>query len=147
MAMWNNSTMTLNDGGEPERLSAVVASDNLFSLFGVAPLHGRLFAPGEPDANVVLSYGVWTRRFGAEHNLLGQMLRINDRLLRVVGIMPPGFQFTIRSGPLPDAWIPMVIRRSDSRSGRAIPTHSMRRVTASSSPMTADTLSPGAAGP
>src|SRR5438270_144013 len=91
----------------PERIEAMVVSANLFPVLGVAPQLGRGFTaeenqPGR-EASIILSHALWTRRFGAEHNLLGQMLRINDRLLRVVGIMPPSFQFTIRSGPSPDA--------------------------------------------
>src|SRR5439155_17581872 len=124
MAMWNNSTMTLNDGGEPERLSAVVASDNLFSLFGVAPLHGRLFAPGEPDANVVLSYGVWTRRFGADSGLVGKRITLNGSGKMVIGVLPPSFRLYTRDV---DVWAPATIQQIPKHDNRA---HHVLRVVA-----------------
>src|SRR5207253_4637528 len=72
------------------------------------------------DAAIILSHAFWTRRFGADRSLIGQTLRFNDRQFQVIGIMPAGFEFTIRSGPPPDAWTPMSIRRSDSRTEGAL---------------------------
>ncbi len=116
MAMWLNSTMTLSDGAEPERLSAVVASDNLFSLFGIAPLHGRLFAPGEPDGDVVLSYGVWARRFGADSGIVGKRITLNGSGKTVIGVLPPSFRLYTRDV---DVWAPAIVQQIPKYQNRA----------------------------
>ena len=109
MAMWLNSTMTLTDGGgEPERLSSIFASDNLFSLFGIAPLHGRLFAPGEADGSVVLSYGVWARRFGADSSVVGRRITLNGSAKTVIGVLPPSFRLFTRDV---DVWAPAILQQ------------------------------------
>jgi putative ABC transport system permease protein len=118
MALWLNSTMTLSDRGEPERLSAVVASDNLFSLLGIAPLHGRLFLPGEAEQGdgVVLSYGVWARRFGSDSTLVGKRITLNGSAKTVIGILPPSFRLYTRDV---DVWAPVVIQEIPKYTNRA----------------------------
>src|SRR5262249_4332313 len=59
--------MNLTGNGEPERLSASSVSSNFFDILGVRPLVGEVFHPGTvDDSAVVLSYGLWVRRFGAD---------------------------------------------------------------------------------
>ena len=82
MAFYGVGDNLLSTGGEPERLSGVPVSDNFFQLLGVKPLIGRLFTAEEckwhgPKA-VLLSYGLWTRRFAANPAIAGTTLRIND---------------------------------------------------------------------
>ena len=98
MAMWVNSTMTLSGGGEPERLSSIASSDNLFSLMGVRPLYGRLFLPGESEnpGGVVLSYGVFARRFGLDSTLIGRRITLNGAARTVIGVLPPSFRLYTR---------------------------------------------------
>jgi hypothetical protein len=72
----------LASGGEPERLSGVPVSDNLFEVLGVRPRLGRFFNADEgkwrgPRA-VVLSEGLWRRRFAADPSIVGTALTIND---------------------------------------------------------------------
>lgn len=118
MAMWLNSTMTLNDGGEPERLSAIVASDNLFTVIGVRPLYGRLFAPNESDRGdaVVLSYGVWARRFGADSAIVGRRITLDGAGKTVIGVLPPSFRLYTRDV---DVWAPMIIEQVPKYDNRA----------------------------
>jgi predicted permease len=118
MAMWLNSTMTLNDGGEPERLSAVVSTDNVFSLLGVAPLYGRLFSPGEAAQGngVVLSYGVWARRFGSDSTLVGKRINLNGSAKTVIGILPPSFRLYTRDV---DVWSTVAIQEIPKYDNRA----------------------------
>lgn len=118
MAMWLNSTMTLSDGGEPERLAAVVATDNLFSLMGVTPLHGRLFAPGESDHPdvVVLSYGVLARRFGSDSTIVGRRVTLDGSAKTVIGVLPPNFRLYTRDV---DVWAPVVIQQVPKYDHRA----------------------------
>ena len=87
----------LSGKGEPERLSGVPVSDNFFEVLGVTPQLGRVFNEAEgkwngPDA-VMLSDGLWRRRFAADPGIVGSSLTINDRPHAVVGILPPSFDF------------------------------------------------------
>jgi putative ABC transport system permease protein len=83
---------TITDGAEPERVAAVRVSWNFFRLLGVAPAIGRDFRPEEdrPEAwrVVLLSDGLWRRRFGADPSIVGRTIRIHDRPYLVAGIMP-----------------------------------------------------------
>ena len=110
MAMWLNSTMTLTEGGEPDRLAAVLASDNLFSLMGVTPLYGRLFLPGDSDHPdvVILSYGVFARRFGSDSTIVGRRVTLDGSAKTVIGVLPPSFRLYTRDV---DVWAPVVISR------------------------------------
>jgi putative ABC transport system permease protein len=74
-----------------------VVTAGFFQILGVDALHGRTFTPDEyrpgGERVVVLSDGLWQRRFGASPNLIGQPLRLNGQPHTVVGVMPPEFQF------------------------------------------------------
>jgi len=90
--------------GEPERVSAPAASANFFSVLGVEPHLGRTFQTGEdkPGAPrvVVLTYGMWQRRFGGDPAIVGQSLTINGDIHTVVGVLPASFQFALRNADL-----------------------------------------------
>ncbi len=94
----------LSGRGEPERVFAPAASANFFSLLGVDPHLGRTFQTGEdkPGAQrvVVLTYGMWQRRFGADPAVIGQSLTINGDNFTVVGVLPASFQFALRNADL-----------------------------------------------
>ena len=87
---------TITDGGEPERVPAVRVSWNFFRLLGVAPALGRDFRPEEdrPEAwrVVLLSDGLWRRRFGADPSIVGGTIRIHGRPYLVAGVMPSSFE-------------------------------------------------------
>jgi putative ABC transport system permease protein len=103
LAALHTRALNLTDRGEPELLGGIRASANLFSLLGVEARLGRTFLPEEdqPGSRVVLiSHGLWQRRFGADPKLVGQTLTLNDESHTVVGILPPDFQFP-RRGELP----------------------------------------------
>ena len=73
----------LTGQGEPERLSGVPVSENFFPMLGVQPLLGRLFTAEEckwrgPRA-VLLSHGLWERRFASDPAIVGQALTLNER--------------------------------------------------------------------
>lgn len=93
--------------GEPERVFAPGASANFFNVLGVEPFIGRTFQPGEDKQGaervVVLTYGMWQRRFGGDQNILGQVLTINGDPYTVVGVLPASFQFALRNA---DLWRP-----------------------------------------
>jgi predicted permease len=94
------SGMTLTGRGTPERIPATLVSANFFTALGVEALRGRAFLPEEDQASaaptVMLSYGLWQRLFGADPNIIGQSLTLDDRPYNVIGILPPSFQFAPR---------------------------------------------------
>ncbi len=97
----------LTGGDRPERIASIRVSTELFPVLGVEPQAGRNFIPAEgvPGAApvVIISDGLWKRRFGGEPSLIGGSIPLSGTPHTVVGIMPPGFQFT----PVSDVWTPL----------------------------------------
>jgi putative ABC transport system permease protein len=108
MAAVAEQDFNLTGSGEPVRLTGRRVSAELFPLLGVAPHAGRTFGPEEdrPGAGkvVVLSHGLWQRRFGADRTLIGRTLNLNGEPHTVVGVMPAHFRFPTRSDEL---WVPI----------------------------------------
>ena len=99
--------MNLESGDQPELLQITKASQNYFRLFGANPLIGRTFGEGEDQprgpAVVVLSYGLWERRFGADPSLLGNAITLGNLPYTVIGILSPSF----KPPNAADAWVPL----------------------------------------
>ena len=103
--------------GEPEEVPSQFATTNLFSMLGVDALRGRTFTAddGKPDQPrvVILSYGLWQRRFGGDPAIIGRKLNINRAEATVIGVMPAGFKWHIKKGSLTaktaEMWTPWVI--------------------------------------
>ncbi len=96
MALSTWSGVTLVDSGSPERIAGRAVTANLFSVLGVAPRIGRTFsaqeeAPGGPAA-ILLSHGLWIRRFGGDPGVVGRPVRTDEGSALVVGVMPLGFR-------------------------------------------------------
>jgi putative ABC transport system permease protein len=87
---------TLVVDGEAERIPALRVSWNYFEMLGVTPALGRTFTRDEdrPDhwRLLVISDGLWRRRFGADPAAVGRTVRMNDRDYRIVGVLPAGFE-------------------------------------------------------
>jgi predicted permease len=107
LAAYTGGGTILSGRGEPETLAAPQASANFFSVLGVDPFLGRTFQVGEdkPGAAkvVVLTYGLWQRRFGGDRSVLGQALTLNGESYVVIGVLPASFQFAMRTA---DLWLP-----------------------------------------
>jgi len=103
------SGVDLTGSGAPERLSAALVTDGFFQTLGTRPLLGRALASEDQVAGrnrvVVLSHGMWTRRFGADAALVGTTVSLNGQPFQVIGIMPRGF--TYPADRTIDAWIPL----------------------------------------
>jgi predicted permease len=105
LAAFDPTVVTLTGAAEPEQVMSVRASANYFPLFGVAPMLGRTFTAEEEQQRVrvvVLSHGLWQRRFGASPDILGQTLEIDGMSSQVIGVMPEHF----RSGKETPIWEP-----------------------------------------
>jgi len=83
-------------GGQPESIGYAAVSPNYFSVFGVAPQMGRPFAAGEDQAGhdhvVILSHGLWERRFGSDPSVMGRTVRLDRENYEVVGVMAADFR-------------------------------------------------------
>jgi putative ABC transport system permease protein len=99
-------SFALSGMGAPERIPGVRVSANFFSIFGVAPLKGRGFQPGEdrPGTSgvVVISEQFWRDHLGSDPEVLNRALTLDGKLHTIVGVMPAGFRFPSRS-PV-DVW-------------------------------------------
>ena len=95
-------------GGEPERLVGAFTSTSFFDVLGVPPILGRTFQASEAEpgqaSSVVLSYGLWQRRFAGAVDAIGQELRINGETYTIVGVMPATVSFPARA----ELWLPSV---------------------------------------
>jgi putative ABC transport system permease protein len=82
--------------GQPERVEGVNGSFSYFSLLGVTPQVGRLFGPRDfvPGFayEVVISDGLWRRAYGADPNIVGRILRLDNDPVTIIGVLPPGFR-------------------------------------------------------
>jgi predicted permease len=115
-------TANISDSGQPEKLMALRVTPNMFPLLGVAPILGRVVSQSTPDApELVISYGLWQRRFGADPGVLGRTMRLNGDPYTIVGVMPRGFRFAPFWATKAEAWAPLDLRpRADSRNGSSL---------------------------
>jgi predicted permease len=81
---------TLLEGESPEEVYGFRTSAEYFQIANGEPLLGRTFSPGEGEsgAEVVLSYGLWQRRFGSDPALVGRQIHMDDKPCTVIGVMP-----------------------------------------------------------
>ncbi len=88
---------TVTGRGEPERVSAPLASAGFFETFGVSPAVGRYFLPEEGRvggaAVAVLSHGYWQRRYASDPGIVGRAISVEGLPTTVVGVAPAGFRF------------------------------------------------------
>ena len=109
------SSFNLTGLDQSERLNGAFVTASMFDVLGTRPAIGRVFlADNEQPGNtnvVVLSHGLWQRRFGADPDVVGRFVRINGESHEVVAVMPPGFDL-----PCPwlatergDLWVPFPI--------------------------------------
>jgi putative ABC transport system permease protein len=114
------------EGGEPEPVKRTFVTASLFRVLGARALHGRTFQdeenqPGKGDV-VVLSHGLWQRKFAADPGILGRTIRVQAKAMNVVGVMPAWFQYP-QAGV--DLWLPLTLNPERPRPRAA---HFMRVV-------------------
>ena len=110
--------MTLTQAGEPERLPVGVISHGVLPSLGITPQLGRAFTPEDdpPGANavVILSDGLWRRRFGADRDVVGRRVWLNRQPFTIVGVLPPGFRMPqeLDSPDPSQAFVPLGLDRT-----------------------------------
>ena len=108
VALFNSGGTNLTGVGEPERLAVTNSTADFFKVLGVSPILGRAFDQGEDSAGrngvCVISYGLWQRRFGADPNIVGRTLSLNNTPTQIIGVMPADFKFPRVEI---DLWIPL----------------------------------------
>ncbi len=103
------NSLTLTSDGQSERIMGELVSEGYFEMLRAEALLGRTFSPEEastPDGHplVILSHGLWLRRFGADPDVVGASLQMNGRGFTVLGVMTESFQGLASDS---DAWLPL----------------------------------------
>ena len=92
VAAFTGANFTLTGSEEPERLRGAQTTANFFSVVGLQPVLGRLYTeanetPGQ-DRVVLISHGLWQRKFGGRNDVLEQTLTLNGQPFEIIGVMP-----------------------------------------------------------
>jgi predicted permease len=113
IAAIDSGSYNVNLGATPERIESAIVSTDFFPMLGVQARTGRVFSPdeGRPGQNrvVLLSDGLWRRRFAADPNVIGQKLIMNGDSYVVVGVLPGDFRFPRDA----EVWTPLVFSAND----------------------------------
>jgi putative ABC transport system permease protein len=104
IAAFYEDSANLIGSGEPEHLLSSMVSPEFFDVVGVSPAIGAGLTAEAGAPKVVLSYGLWQRRFGGDPQIIGRALRIDDKSYAVGGVMPAGFHFGSADVAV---WMPM----------------------------------------
>ena len=110
IAAFNSTNFNISGSTEPERVTGAQASADLFGVLGVAPTLGRVFTSEEETFGkhhvVIVSDGLWQRRFGDQASLTDQTMTLNGEQYAIVGVMPRAFQFP---DPTVVLWTPLAV--------------------------------------
>lgn len=119
LAGWLDARATMTGRGEPVQILADHATTNFFAVLGTPALVGRTFTTDRDlsrvEPEVVLSYGLWLRKFGGDPNVVGQSIVLDGRSQTIVGVMPQSF--AIRTTELAESraelWQPLRLEAQD----------------------------------
>jgi putative ABC transport system permease protein len=126
VAAWESGQVNLTGGVQPERVGVGRVTANTFEVLGAHPLHGRGFQRGEDASGtgarvVVLSHGLWQRRFGGDQGVLRSTTQIDGASYQIVGIMPKGFKlptdFREDFAEPTELWTPLVLEVDPNERG------------------------------
>jgi putative ABC transport system permease protein len=107
LAAYANTAFVLTGAGEPERLPGAQVTANFFDVLGLRPIAGRLFTVENEtegkDRVVVISHGLWQRRFGGAADAIGRTITLNTVPHEIIGVMPPEMRWPQTA----EAWKPL----------------------------------------
>jgi putative ABC transport system permease protein len=109
MAATRGGSASVTGDGAPEQVRGRRVSQSFFDVLGVRPAIGRTFTDDEDRTGapvVVISDGLWKRRYGADRAIVGRTILMSDNRYQVIGVMPPGFVFRDREI---DYWSPIAL--------------------------------------
>jgi putative ABC transport system permease protein len=117
IAGWYDARASLTGQAEPVELRTDRVTANFFTVLGTRPLIGRTFVSAGDLSHVppavVLSYGLWQRRFGGDPRVVGRSMTLDGESLTIVGVMPDSFR--IRTNELSESraelWLPFALRQ------------------------------------
>ncbi len=122
MAALKRTRFSLAEAGEPaESLRGIAATSDLFPIMKVQPALGRVFSAEEdqPGRNqvVILSHSFWLRRFAADTNIIGRIVRMDGESVAVIGVMSATAEYPQLWGPI-DVWRPLALTQEQSQDRR-----------------------------
>src|SRR5713226_6258525 len=129
VGVYRNAVFDLAGGPDttPEALYGLKGTASLFPTLGVSPMLGRNILPeddrsGHPE-EMILSYGLWSRRFNSDRNVVGRTVTVNGHDCLIIGVMPPGFNFPLRReaahtpSPYVEFWAPLSVSPGSQQGG------------------------------
>jgi len=124
MATFNAGSRTLTENAEPERIRTGLVTAGFFEILGIKPILGRTFLSGESEEGrnnvVVLSHSLWRRRFGANPDIIGQLVTLDKQAHFVIGVLPPDFAFSVPGVFRPaEMWAPAILPNDNAQRGNA----------------------------
>jgi putative ABC transport system permease protein len=117
LGLWETLRFNIAGGAEPEQVLGLRMSASTFDVFGVRPQLGRTFTSSEDAPGhsvVVISDGLWRRRFGAQQNVIGSSMRLNGESHEIIGVMPRAFAVVNTEFAV---WVPIALNRQDAGRG------------------------------
>jgi predicted permease len=116
LAGWFQPALTWSGGAEPKQVQGFMVSANYFDVLGINPAAGRFFLPDEDtklNSNnvVVISYALWTDKFGADPAAIGRSMILNAMPYTIIGVAPRGFKGTVSLASSEQVWIPTSMRK------------------------------------
>jgi len=110
VAAWFQWSANLTDAGDAERIQAIRATGNYLQVLGARVALGRTLTPADSNPAsapaVVISHGLWKRRFGGSTDAIARNVRLNGEVFTVVGVLPADFVFQLRDAELIAPWVP-----------------------------------------
>jgi putative ABC transport system permease protein len=122
IAAYRELSVNLTGRGDPQRIQAARVSATLFPMLGINPLYGRAFWPEEDRVGsnyvIILSHRLWQRQFGADPDVAGKTVKLDDQPYVVVGVMPERFQFPYTWTSFADRaelWVPLALTDQEKK--------------------------------
>jgi predicted permease len=127
IAVCTFTTLSLTGKGKPDRVWGMVASANYFDVLGVRPVLGRGFLPAEDEKPggapvAVISYRLWQTLFGANSEVVGKEIELNQHQYTIVGVTPAEFQGS-QTGVRTDIYVPLMMQAQVMPGGDLLHNH------------------------